>query len=567
VAETQHIDGEFISNVFLREKKEPNKYRMILNMTSLNEFVTYRKFKMDTFETALNLITPGCYMASLDYTDAYYSLAVHLQDRKFLRFQSEGKLYEYSALPNGLSSACRFFTKVGKIPLSILRRYYGIICSGYLDDSIYVNTSGQKLLWDINTAAELVQDLGFMLNVEKSVIQPTQKLEYLGFLIDSRDMTVTLPPEKTAKLMQMVQALLRKTRATIRQVAQVVGALIAARQATKHALLFTKEMENQKMLALIFNKGHFDKKMDVTLDMKDELHWWLENLTTLASPIILPPYDMIVRTDASLQGWGVYVPDTGLRFGGRWNEDELGKHINELELIAIYHALKACCRDVYNSHIKIMTDNTTAVSAIKKQGSTKSESCNTIGRKIWFWAVTQNNWLTPAHIPGIENVEADEESRKFRDDREWTLRQDIFQEICREFGTPTIDLFATRLNCKVPRFNSWLPDPDAETIDSFTTPWSGEYFYAFPPFCLLGRVVQKIIQERTEGILVFPNWPTKSWYTVIQKMFVMKPMHIKVTNDVLSLCSSNSHRNQCSTHPLAGTLTLIACKLHGSVYG
>jgi hypothetical protein len=55
---------------------------MILNLTQLNEFVTYRKFKMDTFETALSLITPNCYMTSLDYTDAYYSLAILPEDRK-----------------------------------------------------------------------------------------------------------------------------------------------------------------------------------------------------------------------------------------------------------------------------------------------------------------------------------------------------------------------------------------------------------------------------------------------------------------------------------------------------
>jgi hypothetical protein len=93
-----------------------------------------------------------------------------------------------------------------------------------LDDSIYVNPNAHNLIQDIATAAHLVQDLGFMLNVEKSVIQPTQKLEYLGFLIDSELMNVTLTAEKTAKLLNLVQILVRKTRAPIRQVAQVVGA-------------------------------------------------------------------------------------------------------------------------------------------------------------------------------------------------------------------------------------------------------------------------------------------------------------------------------------------------------
>ena len=53
---------------------------------------------------------------------------------------------------------------------------------------------------------------------------------------------VTLPHDKYLLILQAVQNLIRKDTATIRAVAQVVGALIPARQATKLALLFTKEM-------------------------------------------------------------------------------------------------------------------------------------------------------------------------------------------------------------------------------------------------------------------------------------------------------------------------------------
>jgi hypothetical protein len=69
----EHEPGEFVSNVFLRPKKEAGKYRMILNLKQLNEFVEYHHFKMDTLETVLKLIQPDVFMASIDFTDAYYS--------------------------------------------------------------------------------------------------------------------------------------------------------------------------------------------------------------------------------------------------------------------------------------------------------------------------------------------------------------------------------------------------------------------------------------------------------------------------------------------------------------
>ena len=96
-------------------------------------------------------------MTSLDYTDAYYSLAVRGVDRKYLRFQSKGMLYEYTSQPNGLSSACRFFTKVVKVPLSILREHHEIICTGYLDDSNFVNRDAYGLHHDTAVAADLFQ--------------------------------------------------------------------------------------------------------------------------------------------------------------------------------------------------------------------------------------------------------------------------------------------------------------------------------------------------------------------------------------------------------------------------
>jgi hypothetical protein len=69
-----------------------------------------------------------------------------------------------------------------------------------------------------------------------------------------------------------------------------------------------------------------------------------------------------------------------------------------------------------------------------------------------------------------------------------------------------------------------MPDPDAEAIDSFTTCWQGYYVYAFPPFRLIGRVVQKIIHEIVQGILVVPDWPTKSWHLIAPKIAVEKPL-------------------------------------------
>ena len=47
--------GNFVSTIFLRPKKD-GTHRTILNLKQFNAFVEYHHFKMDTLETAINMI-------------------------------------------------------------------------------------------------------------------------------------------------------------------------------------------------------------------------------------------------------------------------------------------------------------------------------------------------------------------------------------------------------------------------------------------------------------------------------------------------------------------------------
>ena len=67
------VAGEFISNIFLREKREMGNFRMILNLKHLNNFTEKIHFKMVTFMTTLALVVPNCEFLSFDFSDAYYS--------------------------------------------------------------------------------------------------------------------------------------------------------------------------------------------------------------------------------------------------------------------------------------------------------------------------------------------------------------------------------------------------------------------------------------------------------------------------------------------------------------
>ena len=75
ISETTHCPGEYISTVFLCPKKDGG-YRLILNLKNLNDHVQYQHFKMDTLQSAIRLMTPNCYMAQIDLSDACYSVPI-----------------------------------------------------------------------------------------------------------------------------------------------------------------------------------------------------------------------------------------------------------------------------------------------------------------------------------------------------------------------------------------------------------------------------------------------------------------------------------------------------------
>ena len=179
---------------------------------------------------------------------------------------------------------------------------------------------------------------------------------------------------------------------------------------------------------------------------------------------------------------------------------------------------------VSNQHIRIMSDNMTAISYVNAKGGCRNWECNAIAKAIWLWAIKRNNWLSAAHQPGRFNVTADSLSRHFEDGIEWELNRDLFEKICAVFGVLQIDLFASRVNHQTRAYASWKPDPHASYVDAFSVSWSQfTNSYMFPPFCLVGRCLQKLVLEQATAIIIVPLWTTQTWFTNLLSLLVDVP--------------------------------------------
>ena len=176
---------------------------------------------MDSLQAATELMKPGCFMASIDLKDAYYTVPIHHEFQKYLKFQVDGKLYQYTCLPNGLSSAPRLFTKLMK-PVYATLREQGHTNLGYIDDSLLLGDTITECDSSARATKSLVEHLGFTPHLEKSILYPTQIIVFLGFTLNSLTMTVTPTQDKITKTRQCCSGFSRSNWGTISQLSRCV---------------------------------------------------------------------------------------------------------------------------------------------------------------------------------------------------------------------------------------------------------------------------------------------------------------------------------------------------------
>ena len=428
---------------------------------------------------------------------------------------------------------------------------------GHIDDSFLLGYNYTACATNIQDTVDTFLSLGFVVHPEKSVLIPTQEMEFLGFLLNSINMTIRLPPVKAERVRLACQSLLDKSKMTIREVAQVIGLMVSSFPAVQFGELYYRALERNKILALQESRGNYDAPMYLSNESRSEIAWWVNNVDSSFKPIFQGDPDLTLTTDACTSGWGaVYGAH---KTGGLWNVEEQAFHINYLELKAVLLGLKSLLGHVHGKHIRIQSDNTTTVAYVNNMGGIKSAECDSLSKEIWLWCIERDIWISACHIPGSTNVDADTESRKINNSTEWSLNMDVFSDLDKLWGPFQIDLFASRLNFKVPSYVSWKPDPGAQYVNAFFMSWKEYYFYAFPPFSVIAACLQKIEQDQATGVLLVPVWQTQPWFTPLLHLLVDNPVLLPQSTHLLT--QPHNH----ALHPLRRQLRLMACMLSGKV--
>ena len=301
------------------------------------------------------------------------------------------------------------------------------------------------------TALPFGRSLGWVVNMDKSELVPQQTFDFVGYHFDLSQGLVKPTQERWRSLSQKLNLLLGLECCSVRQLMSLIGLLTATEKQVVSGRLHMRPIQ-----------WHLKKVIPIPSSLHVHLRWWLDPAKVLSGQPLHPlQHALQLFTDASNEGWGAHLGDYMAK--GVWLESEGALHINLLELKAVLLALKRFKRLCCNQIVLVCTDNTTVVSYINKEGGMKSGSLCALLCRLMLWCNQRQIVLRARHIPGHLNVIADKLSRLNQViQTEWSLLPEVFAQICRRWHRPSVDLFATRFNHKLPRFQTdqrgkWMP--------------------------------------------------------------------------------------------------------------
>jgi len=295
IREVKPQDDQFTSTLFLVQK-ENGHYRPVINLRALNRFLGKESFKMEGLQVVKSLIMQGDLMMKLDLKYAYYALPIHLSHRKYLRFIYQDRTYKFQCLPFGLSSAPWAFTKTLKPVLAVLWSL-GIWVVIYIDDMLLLYQQSKVLQTIFAQVVDLLEKLGFLVKREKCSLIPCQHLFFLGAVLDSTIMTLSLPQPKLTTILNTCHHLLAHWSGSVRTLSTLIGQMShAAQTGILGAPLHYRRLQCLHLQA-VSHHGHARKVIvPLTSQTHKDLEWWVsENSCHLnGCPIKLPHIDLTI---------------------------------------------------------------------------------------------------------------------------------------------------------------------------------------------------------------------------------------------------------------------------------
>ncbi|KAI5754833.1 hypothetical protein M8J77_011918 [Diaphorina citri] len=526
------IKSGFISPMFVRLKANGST-RPIFNLRRLNNYIKVKRFHLINHFRVPQFLQQGDFLATLDLSDAYCHIKIAKRHRRFLAFSFEGRMFAWSRLPFGLSSAPQAFCQLTNWVASHLRSL-GIRVIVYLDDFLFAAQSPDLLRAHVEQAVNILLSLGWKINLKKSHLNPSQSATFLGLKWETIPQRVSLPEDKLLSLRKLLTSLLNRPIWSLRSYQRLLGTLNFASFAVPLGRLHLRPLQ---LAARSLPKTLPRRSFPIPPSALTSLTWWMENMGT--GNVFSKTQDSIVlTTDASDWGLGATI-GSSTHLCQEWTQEQRNWHINRRELFTVYWAILSAPQFFKNRSITLLSDNKTVVAHIRNQGGLRSLSLLKETHRLLLLIQSLQAKIQPLYFPGRFNTLADSLSRN-SPPPEWHLSEKITSLIFRRWGTPSIDLFASHRSAVISTYVTIDPhDTQALFVDAFSRPWKFNLAWVFPPPPLVPLVLEHLNKASGTFLLVVPRWTKTFWRPDLKARAVDAPIRLpNLEQDLLDLMTN-----------------------------
>ncbi|XP_044134874.1 F-box/WD repeat-containing protein 9 isoform X1 [Bufo gargarizans] len=274
------------SNLFVVPKKEGSVHP-VLDLKLLNKSLRVRRFRVASLRSVIASLLPGEFLASVDIRGAYLHVPITESHHRFLRLVIGGRHYQFVALPFGLATAPRVFTKI-LAPLMALLRTRGISLLLYSDDILIKAPSCHQAEDSVRITVQSLQQFGWLINFPKSSLQPSQRVTFLGIILDTTAARVFLPDCKFSRIQESVSRLLHSLCISIRECMQVLGLMVASFEAVLFAQFHTRPLQQAILPFWDMTSRGLDSQIRLPPRVRMELQWWLSPQNLASGRSFLP---------------------------------------------------------------------------------------------------------------------------------------------------------------------------------------------------------------------------------------------------------------------------------------
>ncbi|XP_069122369.1 uncharacterized protein [Argopecten irradians] len=275
----------------------------------------------------------------VDLKDAYFHIPIKKSARKFLRFTCNGKVFQFRAMPFGLTTAPLVFTKLLQVVVGFLHSR-GIDVHIYFDDSLMLHLVRESLVQNTRLVLKLLLKVGFIPSREKSEVSPSRDFVFLGNRFNTVQ-GIALPPlEKFEKARDLALTFITWSHVQVRWFLSFLGYLNSLADVVPLGRLHIRPLQMFLLANWVPASREWEAWLPLNQSVKEFARWWtLKDNVLQGVPLSKPAPTMTLFTDASMTGWGAYLD--GHCRSGEWSGDQLSEHINVLEMRAVLLALQA----------------------------------------------------------------------------------------------------------------------------------------------------------------------------------------------------------------------------------